>query len=376
LDTTQTRLLTVALLLFACAVLVLGALALLQTEADRYYIYEPGTVPLISASTQCTNRGGGSPSLTDGRPCARIFLPGGRGSGTLGSVMMVDVNIGKPDLLQYLGWKLHLLPTGTELLPDAQVPTASLTSCVANQDMLTSEQIAEALALRELGYAVGEKDAGAVLVEVVGGTAAASAGLACNDVVTAVNDTPIATSAQLQAAIQSYKPGTVVTLAVDRPSGSGDVKSLHLRVRLGRTRSSHNKVVAFLGVFSETDASFVLPFPIRVDVGDIGGPSAGLALTLGIIDALGGGDLTGGHAVAATGEIEPDGSVFDVGGVAQKTVAVRRAGAQIFLVPTQEVAVARKSAGSMKVMGVSDLSQAVSDLEALGGRLPARSGTQ
>jgi Lon-like protease len=122
---------------------------------------------------------------------------------------------------------------------------------------------------------------------------------------------------------------------------------------------------------SQTQMTFTLPFNVNIDVGDIGGPSAGLALTLGLLGILSGADLTGGHRVAATGTINLDGTVGDVGGVAQKTVAVRKAGAQVFFVPPQELKTAQSEAGSMKVDAVSTLQQALSDLQALGGHLPA-----
>jgi PDZ domain-containing secreted protein len=134
--------------------------------------------------------------------------------------------------------------------------------------------------------------------------------------------------------------------------------------------------------------TFTLPFKVDIDVGDIGGPSDGLALTLGLLDLLTNGKLVGGHEVAATGTMDPEGDVGDVGGVAQKTVAVQRAGAQLFLVPPQELAVAGQGAGCragttkvdgrttpievcphMQVKAVSTLTQALKDLAALGGQV-------
>ncbi len=106
----------------------------------------------------------------------------------------------------------------------------------------------------------------------------------------------------------------------------------------------------FLGVASTTQTVFVFPFQVNIDVGAIGGPSAGLALTLGLLDVLSAGNLTGGHRVAATGTINLDGTVGDVGGVAQKAVAVRKAGAQVFFVPPDELKAAQSQAGSMKVL--------------------------
>ena len=88
-----------------------------------------------------------------------------------------------------------------------------------------------------------------------------------------------------------------------------------------------------LGVEPEDQVDFTYPFPVNIDVTNIGGPSAGLAMTLGVIDALSPGSLTGDHTVVATGTIDSQGNVGEVGGVPQKTVAVENAGASIFLVP-------------------------------------------
>jgi PDZ domain-containing protein len=81
-------------------------------------------------------------------------------------------------------------------------------------------------------------------------------------------------------------------------------------------------------------------------------------------------NLTGGRKIAATGTMSIDGTVGDVGGVAQKTIAVRGAGASVFLVPPQEYAVAKAHAGGhLKVYAVSTIGQAVHILESLGGRI-------
>jgi PDZ domain-containing protein len=103
---------------------------------------------------------------------------------------------------------------------------------------------------------------------------------------------------------------------------------------------------------------------VSVDAGNIGGPSAGLAFTLAILDALSGGRLTGGHTVAATGTIDAQGNVGDVGGVQEKTAAVEKAGAQVFFVPEVELAVARSVAGkSLQVVGVTRLQQVLGILQ-------------
>jgi PDZ domain-containing protein len=115
---------------------------------------------------------------------------------------------------------------------------------------------------------------------------------------------------------------------------------------------------------------------VSIDSEGIIGPSAGLAFTIGLLEKLDPADLTGGKRVAATGTMSITGAVGDVGGVAQKTVAVRDAGAVLFLVPPQELAVARAHAGpNLKVVAVSTIGQAIAALEHIGGRLVTSSTT-
>ncbi|MEU5423938.1 S16 family serine protease [Streptomyces sp. NPDC001407] len=114
------------------------------------------------------------------------------------------------------------------------------------------------------------------------------------------------------------------------------------------------------------------PDQVRVglSLADVGGPSAGLLFTLGIIDKLDGdgrgGDLTGGRTIAGTGTIEPDGTVGAVGGVPLKTQAAKRDGATVFLVPRGECsdAGANLPAG-LRLVPVDKLGDAVASLRDL-----------
>jgi PDZ domain-containing protein len=79
--------------------------------------------------------------------------------------------------------------------------------------------------------------------------------------------------------------------------------------------------------------SYVFPFSVSISVGNIGGPSAGLMFALGIIDKITPDNLTGGRFIAGTGEIEANGAVDPIGGIQQKMVGARQAGATVFLAP-------------------------------------------
>jgi PDZ domain-containing protein len=109
---------------------------------------------------------------------------------------------------------------------------------------------------------------------------------------------------------------------------------------------------------------------VTLKLADVGGPSAGLLFTLGIIDKLhgdgNGGDLTGGRTIAGTGTIGTDGTVGAVGGVALKTQAARRDGATVFLVPKAECTDAKSELPKgLRLVPVTSLKGAVSALEAL-----------
>ncbi|MFG3287920.1 PDZ domain-containing protein [Streptomyces sp. NPDC048179] len=109
---------------------------------------------------------------------------------------------------------------------------------------------------------------------------------------------------------------------------------------------------------------------VTLKLADVGGPSAGLLFSLGIIDKLdgngSGGDLTAGKNIAGTGTISADGTVGAVGGVALKTQAARRDGATVFLVPRDECADAKAELPKgLRLVPVTNLKGAVSDLVAL-----------
>lgn len=110
-----------------------------------------------------------------------------------------------------------------------------------------------------------------------------------------------------------------------------------------------------------------LPFDIQIDSGSIGGPSAGLAFTLTLIDLLTEGELTGGNRVAVTGTITGGGTVGNVGGVAQKAAAAEDEGAAMFIVPIDRVEDAESTTSTLDIVGVSSLDEALAALASLGG---------
>jgi len=252
-------------------------------------------------------------------------------------------------------------------------------------EMRDAKQAAEVTAYRALGWTVPVTPTGAIVNGVVSPSPARSAGVHVGDEIVGVNGTSVRSTCQLIGDIHDLVPGTSVQLEIKRVkiSNTGTLswrapKAIAMRtadvptgVGVSGCTGLTSRARSWLGVSSEDGFSYRLPARVSIDTADIGGPSAGLAMTLSLINVLSGGSLTGHHVVAATGTIDVKGDVGDVGGVAQKTVAVQRAGASYFIVPQVEVSTARAAASSgLKILGVTTLAQALRDLRSLGGVAP------
>jgi PDZ domain-containing protein len=232
-------------------------------------------------------------------------------------------------------------------------------------EMDTSTQTAAVVALRHLGYQINVQNLGTLVAEVEAHSPA-DGRLVPGDTITAIDGTPTPTNDVLQTVIRSHQPGQTVTLAVRPATGADRTET----VKLGQSPRSEGSPHAFLGISTSTKEQAQLPFDVTIDPGNIGGPSAGLAFTLGVLDKLSTTDITGSRVIAATGTINPDGSVGPIGGIVQKTAAVRKAGAVAFLVPPDEYAQAVQHAGShLRVIKVNNLDDALNALRSLGGDL-------
>jgi PDZ domain-containing protein len=210
--------------------------------------------------------------------------------------------------------------------------------------------------------------AGAVIAGTFAGTPAYGV-LNVGDVVTALDGSPTLTAEALAQALATHHSGQSVTFTV-RKNGTGAPGPVTLTLKRTKVNIGGQSVYVTVGIEPQDQVDYAYPFPISINVTNIGGPSAGLAMTLGVIDALSSGSLTGGHTVAATGTMDASGNVGDVGGVAQKTVAVENAGATIFLVPPQEYRAAMsKDRPGLQVYAVSTLDQALKVLASHGGHV-------
>ena len=114
-----------------------------------------------------------------------------------------------------------------------------------------------------------------------------------------------------------------------------------------------------MGVQIEDSEDFEFPVDIKIDAGGIGGPSAGLAFALDIVDEFGEEDLTRGRTVVVTGALGLDGTVLPIGGVKQKAIGARDAGADLFIVPDANFEEARDAVDDLRVVAVSTFDEAL-----------------
>jgi PDZ domain-containing protein len=244
----------------------------------------------------------------------------------------------------------------TELFPPGQ--SAQQTQAQDTEEMTGSQQTATAAALTQLH--IPYQTVVSVVSTVPGYPA--STVLKAGDVIEAVDGKAVDGQTSLSSMITAHPVGTVLTLKVLRAG-----KTLTIPVTSKASSGS-----AVIGVEAQEEYKF--PFTVSISVGDIGGPSAGMMFALGIIDKLTPDNLTGGKFIAGTGEITASGQVQPIGGIQQKMVGARSAGATIFLTPAGNCSdtVGAVPAG-LRLVKVSTLSQAMSDLEAIKAGKPVPS---
>ena len=249
---------------------------------------------------------------------------------------------------------------GATLVPADQVNPPGISDSQRRREdlreMARSQDIAGAVALKYLGYKVTIRPIGALIAQVASDSPAAKAGLQPTDVIVGVDGKPVRATGDLRTLIARHKPGETVELTIRTNDGLK-------KVRTGTIKGPED--LPLIGVIVEPATQVKLPIPVRIDAGSIGGPSAGLAFALDVLEELGR-NIDHGYRVAATGELDPNGAVEPIGGVKQKAIGVRRAKVDVFLVPAGDNAKeARKYAGPVRVIPVESFRQALRALATL-----------
>jgi PDZ domain-containing protein len=231
------------------------------------------------------------------------------------------------------------------------------------QAMSDSKQTATQVALERLGYDV-DVTFGQFVSEVDAGLPADGL-ISRGELIVAVDGERFEESDDLTRLLAEHEPGDTVTITVQTVEGT----ERDVDVTLAAAPGDPDRGI--LGVrVTAVPLAYDFPFDVTIDTGDVGGPSAGLAFTLALIDDLTPGDLTGGHDIAVTGTILPDGTVGPVGGTGQKAAAVREEGITLFLVPSRDYDEAVARAGDdLQVVPVDTIDDALAALGERGGNV-------
>jgi Lon-like protease len=286
-----------------------------------------------------------------------VSVKGGKEPTDGGGIYYDAVIIRHPRLFEKL---FHFVHSGMTLVPGSAVNPPGVSDSQRRREdlreMARSQDIAGAVALKYLGYKVTIRRIGALVSEVASDSPAAKAGLQPTDVIVAVDGKPVRVTSDLRNLIAQHKPGETVELTIRTNEGLRKLRTGTIKGPDGRP---------LIGVIVQPATQVKLPIPVRIDAGSIGGPSAGLAFALDVLEELGR-DVDHGYRVAATGELDPNGAVAPIGGVKQKTIGVRRAKVDVFLVPAGDNAKeARKYAGPVRVIPVESFRQALHALATL-----------
>lgn len=292
----------------------------------------------------------------------RVTVEGERPPVGKGAIYYVDVSVRQATWAERL--LSFLRPDGSSLVPRAEVvPSGSSFEARRREglkEMARSEEIAAAVALRQAGYKVPATPRGA-LVEDVASDVPAARKLHPGDVIVSAGGRETLTPSALRSSFADVHPGNDVVLRVRR---DGAVQTVTVRT----VSSPSDARRAIIGIRVAQAADIQLPLKVKIDLGGVGGPSAGLPFALDVLQELGT-NVDHGRRVVATGEISLDGTVGPIGGVKQKTFGARRAGADVFLVPAGENAVeARRYAGNLRIIAVTSFAQALSALRTLGSK--------
>jgi PDZ domain-containing protein len=320
-------------------------------------------------------------------PADRVFVP----NGNIGFVTVsqtADISVWE--------WLDAKLDDSVEIKSEDEVRGDQSEEEKRAQDqrrMQLSKNDAVVVALERLGFDLIVTPLGVEVAQVFDCSAADNV-LGTGDLIVGVDGVDVRESDKLVEELAGHQVGDTVELLVERIDPANSAQTLRTEV-VGLTLGSADAACLpddvrstesrpFIGIGTMTIVDEQLPIDVDIDTGRVGGPSAGLAFTLALIDVLSEGDLTNGLNIVATGTIDRDGNVGPVGGIHQKTIAAERSGADVFLVPLccdnwvdpdtgepldlpSNYEEALQYADDMKVIGVATLDDALRAIGELGG---------
>lgn len=290
-----------------------------------------------------------------------IRVPGGTAHLDGGGIYYVDVVVKKASQLE--SSFSFLRPEGADVIQQDQFVPPGLTYQqqlkLESETMQVSQRKASIVALRALGYQVRAREAGVRVVDVEPNSNATGV-LRAQDLIVAADGRPVHTQSDLFHVLAPLHVGDVVRISVRRGS-----QILTFKIRT--IADAQNPKRAIIGVIPFEAVVATLPVHVRFNLGhDVGGPSAGLAFALEVLEQAGR-DIDHGLKIAATGEIQLDGSVTGIGAVKQKTIGARQAHVDAFLVPVDgdNAKVAKRYAHGLRIIPVKTFQQALQALATL-----------
>ena len=279
-----------------------------------------------------------------------------------GGIYYVAVEVKQASILEKL---FHGLHDGATFVPASAIRAPGESEKEHRREelqaMTLSQKVGAAVALEALGHKVDVESPGTVIADV--DPKGPSAGkLRPQDIIVDVDGRKTPSLADLRRVIRSHRPGDRVELSVRR---GRQIRRVEVETAPDPERPTRPIIGVISSCALQTFTQIDLPIPVDIDLGQVGGPSAGLAFALDVVEELGH-EVDHGRKVAATGEICVDGTVVAVGGLKQKTIGARRAGMDVFLVPAGEnTSEARRYAGDMTVIPVNSFRQALRELATL-----------
>jgi len=331
--------------------LLVGAVAgtvLFATAPSPYVVERPG--PVFDTLGEVENSAGEKVPL--------IEIPGETTYPTSGrlDLLTVYVNGSRENPLNWLDVARSWFDPSRTVVPiDAVYPPGQTQEEADEQSfvaMSTSQQDAVAAALTELGIAYSS----VLTVEAVVEGSPAEGVLEEGDELLTVDGTPLPDVDALRAALADAGVGTTVVLGIRR---DGDAATVELAPAASETDGS-----AVIGIYPRENFEF--PLDVRIQLQNVGGPSAGMMFALGIYDKLTPGELTDGAHIAGTGTIGADGRVGPIGGIVQKMYGAQAAGADWFLAPVANCrAVVGRIPAGIEVFAVATLDEAIEAVEAV-----------
>lgn len=281
----------------------------------------------------------------------RIDLDGIRTYEPDGRFLLTTVSV---EPLSVVGMVGAWLDPDRDVIPERQVIPPGETEREyerqTRSDMDESKLAAAVYALERLTDYPKEHGRGVLVQDVFAGTPA-DGRLYPGDLILEAGGRKVEALDDVGAAIDRAGTERAVTLLVE---AGGERETV--RLRPARLAGHQAPIIGVVLI-----ASF--PVEVRIESGDVGGPSAGMMWALGLLDLLAPGDLTGGRTVAGTGTIDLEGNVGPIGGVRHKVLAAERAGADLFLVPAENLAEARGAGADVRLVPVRSVEDAVRYLE-------------